>query len=123
MHSIIMTRHTECDARLLQHANDAVAKHVFENGDDNQEYIKLKTELELQNILCVEYRYIGTINYGFTINWGARGHSQAYFRVVNLIGSEVFNHVGDFHNQHNTITQGDTARLEDMLDDIAHAAE
>ena len=57
--TIVMNHHHTRDARLTLEANGAIAARAT-GGDSggNNVYVTLKTQLELQTILCTEYRYV-----------------------------------------------------------------
>ena len=49
----------QCDVRLAAEAERAIAEYTAGGGPTtNRTEIMLKTHLELQTILCTEYRYV-----------------------------------------------------------------
>jgi len=54
VHAIVVNRCNQRDVRLAAEANQAIAAHVANGG--YVVHVGLKTQLELQTILCVEYR-------------------------------------------------------------------
>ena len=59
MHGVITTRHVQRDMRLIAEA-DRVANAVGGGGSHGTgvAHMRLSTQLELQTILCTEYRYV-----------------------------------------------------------------
>ena len=59
MQAAVVDRYRKRDARLVEEAENAVNAYVTNRGPGESETRAwLNTELELQRILCMEYRYV-----------------------------------------------------------------
>ena len=109
--------------RLAIEAQRAVVSTVA-NGDHGGSR-RLNTLLELQTVLCTEYRYVCS---SLTRIWfwclTLYPHQRnAYFTVINLIGAGVFSFVEDYHCQRDGILEAEAAKIDDMIERIRHAAD
>lgn len=58
MHTVITNRHRERDIRLTAEADKAVVARMANRGSGtSDDRIELNIQLELQTLLCTEYRY------------------------------------------------------------------
>lgn len=55
---IIVDRCSKRDQRLIMEAEAVIAKSVADKDQESKTEIVLKTHLELQTVLCTEYRYV-----------------------------------------------------------------
>ena len=116
-----MNRHGQRDQRLITAADEAVAAHMAERGPGAGEtYVWLKTQVELYTILCTEYRCVcAPIKTLFSKLMLSQRNS--YFTVINLVGSDVFNFVEDYHHQCDGVVEAEAARVDDMIERIIYA--
>ena len=47
---------------------------------------------------------------------------NSYFAMINLIGGATFYFVEDSHRQHDSVIEGEAARIDDMLERIRNVA-
>ena len=109
--------------RLAIEAQRAIISTVANGGHGGSR--RLNTLLELQTVLCTEYRYVCS---SLTRIWfwclTLYPHQRnAYFTVINLIGAGVFSFVEDNHRQHDGILEAEVARIDDMIERIKRAAD
>lgn len=119
MHAIVVNRCNRRDTRLAAEADKAIAAHA---ADEDEADIRLKTLLELQTILCTEYRYACHQLWLEFLTFISHTRN-AYFTVINLIGPKVFRFVEDGHQQCDGVRELEAARIDDMVERIAHAAD
>jgi len=59
MQAAVVDRNRQRDARLVEEVKKAVDAHMANRGPGaGDTHVQLNTELELQTILCMEYRYV-----------------------------------------------------------------
>ena len=57
--TLIANRHSERKRRLVAAAKDAFVEYMLERGPwADETYARLSVQLELQTVLCAEYRYV-----------------------------------------------------------------
>ena len=118
----VVNRHNQRDIQLAAEADKAIVAHMNDRGPGASEVsVRLSTLLELQTILCTEYRYAWSIDATNTRTLSS--HRNSYFAIISLIGVGVFNFVGDHHRQHDGVIEAEAARVDDMVERIRHAAD
>lgn len=79
--------------------------------------------LEMCTILYEEYRYASHWPIALTTClMYVPCQRDAYFHVINLVGANIFNYVGDHHHQRDGILEADAAKLDDMAERIRDSA-
>jgi hypothetical protein len=95
----VMNCHNQHNVQLAAEADKAIVAHMGDRGPRASEVsVRLSMLLELQTILCMEYRYTWSIDATNTCTLSS--HRNLYFTIISLIGAGVFNFVGDHHCQH-----------------------
>ena len=119
---LIVDRCNQRDMRLAIEAQRAVISTVVNGGHGGSR--RLNTLLELQTVLCTEYRYVHSL---LTRIWfwclTLYPIKEMCITVINLIGAGVFNFVEDNHRQCDGILEAEAARIDDMIERIKHAAD
>jgi len=125
MRAIVVNRCNQCDAKLAAEAQSVVDAHTAGRDYGGSEAnIRLKTLLELQTILCTEYRYAHRQPRFQSRNLTVTPYYRnAYFTIISLAGAGIFNFVRDHHRQYDGVLEADAARMDDMVDRIRCAAE
>ena len=109
---------------LAIEAQRAVISTVANGGHGGSR--RLNTLLELQTVLCTEYRYVHS-----SLTWIWLWHltlyiphrRNAYFAVINLIGVGVFSFVEDHHHQRDGILEAEAAKIDNMIERIKRTAD
>ena len=120
--TIVVNRCNQRDTQLAAEAEEA-AEGDNEGGGVNR---RLKIDLELQTILCAEYRYVRHQHFQpwhLTLIEACPRGRNAYFAVINLIGAGVFNFVGDRHHQRDGVLEAEAAKYDDIVERIRRAAD
>ena len=125
--AVVMARHCERDRRLRVEVNRVIEAHIADSSEgpssDNGYMIQLKTKLELETALYMEYRYVRSM-ITETGLWSSRSrHRDSYFDAIHLIGESVFDVVLDFHTQRNGVRERNSARIDNMIERIQHVAD
>ena len=122
--ALVVSHYQQRDAQLAAGAAEAIGTHMMVDGTPttNMIYVGLKTQLELETILCMEYRCARSPSVGPArrLRFSPR---NLYFTLINLIGAAIFNLVGDHHRQHDGVLEAEAARMDDMMERIRHAAD
>jgi len=125
MRVIVVNHCNQRDAKLAAEAQKAIDAHTADEDHGGKKVnIRLKTLLELQTILCTEYRYANC-----QLRFQSRNltvtpyYRNAYFTIISLAGAGIFNFVRDHHHQHDGVLEAEAARMDDMVDRIRFVAE
>ena len=121
---LIVDRCNQRDMRLAIEAQRAVISTVANGGHGGSR--RLNTLLELQTVLCTEYRYVRsslTRIWLWHLTLYTPHRRNAYFAVINLIGAGVFSFVEDHHHQRDGILEAEAAKIDDMIERIKRAAD
>jgi hypothetical protein len=115
VYTLVADRHRQLDTRLTAEVESIIAASMADRGPGAcQINFALGVQLELQTILCTEYRYIRKLCRNLPTNLLHPRHS--YFTVINLIGGAVFRFVGDHHRQRDGVVEAEAARIDDMVE-------
>jgi hypothetical protein len=110
------------DLLLTVAADEAIVARIAEKGPQaNEDYIRVKIQLELQTVLCTEYR-CALIPAMAPLGPHTLYNRNKYFAAVNLIGCNIFDLTGDFHHQRDGTAEAEAARIDDLVERIRHAA-
>ena len=121
--NLILNHHTDRDAQLIAEATSLIESRMADGAPESiMAWVRLRTWLEVESILCEEYRYDYRISEALVLMFTTLLSRKSIFAVINLTGSRLFESVPDFHNQRDGILEADAARLDDMLERIRFAA-
>ena len=119
----IVNRYRQRDTRLAAEAQNVIAAHGASTSyAEHKMRIRLTILLELETILCTEYRYVRSFTVA-AISQHLLCRRNSYFTAINLIGASVFNHVGDHHRQRDGVIEAEVARVNDMIERIRYAVD
>ena len=84
--------------------------------------VGLKTWLEVEMILCTEYRYVWLLS-GLQTQHLSHLLRESYSSIVSLIGEGIFDVVADLHQQRTGVSQAEDIKIANMIERIECAAE
>jgi len=124
MLAAVVNRNIQRDIRLTTEAEKAIDAYMADRGPGASETsVSLSTLLELQTILCTEYRYVQSLTVTVISPFIHLCHRNSYLTIINLIGVAVFSFVGDHHRQRDGVIEAEAARVDDLIEKIRHAAD
>ena len=119
IHAAVVNCYAQRDMRLIAEASDIIASMGPGAGNT---HMGLSTQLELETILCMEYRYVQPPRPHYNLRTNPFCRRNSYFSVINLIGGPIFRFVGDHYHQRDGILEAEVARMDDMIERIRNTA-
>ena len=96
------------DERLAAEAAKVIGEHVADRAPEaTVAYVRLKILLEVQTILCTEYRFVCLPIKALIMMFILLRDS--YFAIIALMGATIFNFVQDHHLQQDGVLEAEAA--------------